>query len=40
MTYCGHIVFAAVAEMGSAHQVEEAAIRGSKTSHCLWKLRG
>lgn len=40
LTHCGHIIFAAVAEMGRAHQVEKAAIRGSKTGHRLWKLRG
>lgn len=40
LTHCGYVVFAAVTEVGSAHQVEEASIRSSKTGHCLWELRG
>lgn len=40
VSHRGHILFAAVTKVGSAHQVQEAAIRGSKTGHCLWELRG
>lgn len=36
----GHIVFAAVTEVGGAHQVQEAAIRGGETGHSLRELRG
>lgn len=38
--YCGHVLFAAVTEVGSAHKVQEAAIRSRKTGHCLWEFRG
>lgn len=40
LTHCGYVLFAAVTEVGSAHQVKEASIRRSKTGHRLWELRG
>lgn len=39
LAHHGHILFAAVTEVGGAHQVQEAAIRGNKTGHRLWELR-
>lgn len=38
--YRRHIIFAVLAEMGSAHQVQDAPVRSSETGHRLWELRG
>lgn len=35
----GHVLLAAVTEVGSAHQVQEAAIRGDQARHRLWEVR-
>ena len=39
VSYHGHVIFTAIAEVGSAHQVKQTAIRGGQTGHRLWKVR-
>ena len=39
MAHRCHVLFAAVTEVGRAHQVQEAAIGGREKCHGLWELR-